>query len=113
MYDANRKKKEIARVVLCHGNKRETKTKPVINTSRQIVSAIGCQFGLDVHLGRSHLEHSLKVLLGFRDVLEVVDIVGLGHAAKHISDHLVVVHPLFDKRLDRGLLWLWGGHRLD
>lgn len=100
-------------VVLCHGNKRETKTKPVINTSRQIVSAIGCQLGLDVHLGRSHLEHSLKVLLGLRDVLEVVDIVGLGHAAKHISYHLVVVHPLFNKRLDRGLLWLWGRHRLD
>lgn len=94
-------------------NKRETKTQPVIGTSRQIVSAVGCQLGLDVHLGRSHLEHSLKVLLGLRNVLEVVNIIGLGHSAKHISDDLVVVHPLFNERLDGGLLWLWGRHRLD
>lgn len=77
------------------------------------MSAVGCQLSLDVHLGRSHLEHSLKVLLGLRNVLEVVDIIGLGHSAKYISNHLVVVHPLFNERLDRGLLWLWGRHRLD
>lgn len=77
------------------------------------MSAVGRQLSLDVHLGRSHLEHSLKVLLGLRDVLEVVDIIGLGHSAKHISDDLVVVHPLFNERLDRRLLGLWGRHRLD
>lgn len=77
------------------------------------MSAVGCQLSLDVHLGRSHLKHSLKVLLGLRNVLEVVEIIGLGHSAKHLSDHLAVVHPLFNERLDRGLLWLWGRHRLD
>jgi hypothetical protein len=113
VYDADRKKrKQPAWSCIMVINERP-KHNLSSATSRQIVSAVGCQLSLDVHLGRSHLEHSLKVLLGLRNVLEVVEIIGLGHSAKHLSDDLAVVHPLFNERLDRGLLWLWGRHRLD